>query len=107
MLASRTRRAMSWAYWAPKSTTRTGRACSGGEGSSSRSPSGASTRPSSWAWVTSLAGASVTGHRLPAGGGQLALDLRGHLPLRPEGQERDDTGQHHQHHPAEAPPHLE
>ena len=23
--ASRTRRAMSWAYWAPKSTTRTGR----------------------------------------------------------------------------------
>jgi hypothetical protein len=30
--ASRTRRAISWAYWAPKSTTRTGRCSSAGDG---------------------------------------------------------------------------
>src|SRR6478736_3393704 len=108
MLASRTRRAMSWAYCAPKSTTRTGRACNGVAGTSTRSPACASTRSSSWAWVTTSAAAgSLTGARLPAGLGELRLDLRSDLALCPERQERHDAGEHDEHHPAKAPPELE
>src|SRR6476661_2186961 len=114
MFASRTRRAMSWAYCAPKSTTSTGLACNRVAGTSTRSPSGASTRSSSWAWVMSVevsavspAGVSLTVARLPAGGGQLTLDLGRDLALGPERQERHHAGQHHQHHASQRPTHLE
>src|SRR6478735_11019924 len=78
--ASRTRRAISWAYCAPKSTTRTGRACS----------------------------ASVTGltlSSLPAT--DFSGDLPGHLGLDDERQHGHEADQHDPDHPRQAPAHLE
>src|SRR5579885_2627102 len=112
MLASRIRRAISCAYWAPKSTTRTGRACSGVVGGSARSATGASTRSSSWAWVTSLvttsaAAGSLTAERLPARGREPSLDLGDEAPLGPERQQWHEPGQHDADHLGQAPAHLE
>src|SRR5918994_1003996 len=103
-LASRTRRAMSWAYWAPKSTTRTG-----------RSARRIGSPPSTTTWSSASAcgvpdsglGASLTRPRLLAGARQPALDLTGDPPLHPEREEGHATGQHDEHHLRQGPAHLE
>src|SRR6187200_2444514 len=93
-LASRTRRAISWAYWAPKSTTSTGRSarCTGSP------PSTTTWSASSWGGIPGSVGASLTRSRLLAGGGEPGLDLGRDPPLDPERQERHAPGEHDEHH---------
>src|SRR5450830_1259818 len=110
--ASRTRRAMSCAYCAPKSTTRTGRCCGVAEdgcggfcaaevtppriGGGHRLPAPTSAEPSA---PRGLAGRGLRGAEAHE---RLGVDTA----LEDEGHDRHDTGEDHRGETTEAPAHL-